>query len=53
MDILKLYEDLKSSYKSYLGSFVTIKDSKIEEIVTKAINDDKLWPEALIQFNPN
>lgn len=53
MNILKLYEDLKSSYKSYLGSFVTIKDSKIEEVVTSAINDDKLWPKALIQFNPN
>lgn len=53
MDILRLYEDLKGSYKSYLSSFVTIKDARIEEEVTKAITDDKLWPEALIQFNPN
>ena len=52
MNIIKLYDDLKSNYKSYLQSFVTIKDKRIEEEVSNAITTEKLWPEALIQFNP-
>jgi len=53
MDIIKLYDTLKSSYKDYVGSFVTIKDSRIEKEVNEAINDERLWPNALIQFNPS
>ena len=53
MDILHLYEKLKGSYKDYLESFVTIKDKRIEERVHDAIVKETLWPEALIQFNPN
>lgn len=53
MDILKLYEKLKGSYKDYLESFVAIKDKRIEERVHEAIAKETLWPDALIQFNPN
>lgn len=53
MNIINLYNDLKRSYKSYLQSFVFIKDKRIEEIVDEAILSEKLWPDALIQFNPN
>lgn len=53
MDIINLYEKLKRSYKEYIASFVSIKDAKIKGIVTEAINDERLWPEPLIQFNPN
>lgn len=53
MDILNLYDNLKDSYKSYLESFVTIKDKRIEDTVHEAIREEQLWPEALIQFNPN
>lgn len=52
MDIINLYDKLKSSYKSYIESFVSIKDERIEETVNSAIRDESLWPEALIQFNP-
>ena len=52
MNIIKLYDDLKTNYKSYLESFVTIKDKRIEEEVSDAIKTEKLWPKALIQFNP-
>ncbi len=31
MDIIELYEKLKGSYKSYLESFVAIKDNRIKE----------------------
>lgn len=53
MDILNLYDKLKGSYKDYLESFVIIKDKRIEEKVHDAIADETLWPDALIQFNPN
>lgn len=53
MNIINLYERLKESYKDYIKSFVTIKDKRIEASVTSAIEDESLWPKALIQFNPN
>ena len=53
MNIIELYENLKGSYKSYLESFVAIKDERIKEKVSDSIKNEKLWPKALIQFNPN
>ncbi len=53
MNIIELYESLKGSYKSYLESFVAIKDERIKEIVSASIKNEDLWPKALIQFNPN
>ena len=53
MDILAIYDRLKSNYKNYLNSFVNIKDKRIGEIVQDAIDKESLWPDALIQFNPN
>lgn len=53
MNIIELYENLKSSYKRYLESFITIKDKRIKDKVNDSIKNEELWPEALIQFNPN
>lgn len=53
MSIIDIYSKLKNSYKSYIGSFVTIKDGRIRHIVNEAILNERLWPKALIQFNPN
>ena len=53
MNIIELYENLKGSYKSYLESFVAIKDERIKEKVSESIKNEELWPKALIQFNPN
>lgn len=51
MNIISLYNNLKDSYKSYLLSFVTIKDKRIEEYVNDSIQSEEIWPKALIQFN--
>lgn len=51
MNIIDIYDKLKSSYKNYIGSFVSIKDERIKQKVSEAIQDEKLWPKALIQFN--
>lgn len=53
MNIIELYDNLNGSYKSYLESFVAIKDERIKEKVSDSIKNEKLWPKALIQFNPN
>lgn len=53
MNIIDIYDKLKYSYKDYIGSFVSIKDKRIQQQVSEAIKSEKLWPEALIQFNPN
>ena len=53
MNIIELYENLKGSYKSYLESFVAIKDERIKEKVSDSIKQEELWSKALIQFNPN
>ena len=53
MNIIELYNNLKDSYKAYLKSFVAIKDERIKETVDSSIQKEKLWPKALIQFNPN
>jgi ATP-dependent helicase YprA (DUF1998 family) len=41
-----------SDYQSYIQSFININDSEIHEIVEKELNNGKLWPKPLIQFNP-
>ena len=53
MNIIELYDNLNGSYKSYLESFVAIKDERIKEKVSDSIKNEKLWPKALIQINPN
>lgn len=53
LNIFDLYSKLKSGYKDYVSSFIAIKDSRIKYEVTNAMANEKLWPDALIQFNPN
>lgn len=53
MNIINTYNRLKGSYKNYISSFITIKDPRIKKKVTDAITNEEMWPDALIQFNPN
>lgn len=52
MDILNFHKKLIDNYKTYIQSFLNIKDPKILEFVDKEITNKKLWPEPLVQFNP-
>ena len=52
MDAFKTHENVISSYRSYLKSFLSIRDQKIKEAVTDAFNKAGFLPEPLIQFNP-
>lgn len=52
MNILQFHKQLISNYKSYIQSFLNIKDPRIAQFVEKEITNNKLWPDPLVQFNP-
>ncbi|TDQ33375.1 DEAD/DEAH box helicase [Zeaxanthinibacter enoshimensis] len=52
MNIFNLHDKIISDYKSYIESFLFIKDQIISDVVNSELEKGKLWPEPLIQFNP-
>lgn len=52
MNILSFHKSLVNNYKSYIQSFLNIKDQSILSFVDEQIHKKTLWPEPLVQFNP-
>lgn len=52
MNIFNVHSGIIGDYKSYIESFLLIKDERIKIKVDEEIKNGKLWPEPLIQFNP-
>jgi ATP-dependent helicase YprA (DUF1998 family) len=52
MDILIFHKKLIHNYKTYIQSFLNIKDPGILNFVDSKIQTNALWPEPLVQFNP-
>ncbi len=52
MNVLELFDDLKTEYKEYIRSFSYISDERIKAKLEEVLEQDSLWPKALIQFNP-
>ncbi len=53
MDIFKLHKTIIEEYKSYINSFINIKDERIKQKVINKLQDGGLCPEPLLQFNPS
>lgn len=53
MDAFQLHDQVINSYRSYIKSFISIKDSRIKVVVEKAFEESGFIPEPLIQFNPS
>lgn len=53
MEIFKLHEDVIRDYDSYVSSFINIADDDIRKQVGGAMAGGSLWPEPLLQFNPD
>ena len=53
MNPFELREQLVSDYADFIRSFVRIRDRRIREIVNQELHDGLLWPEPLLQLNPN
>jgi hypothetical protein len=53
MDVFSLRDQLIEDYAAYIRSFITIKDQHLLEYVGRELRDGLLWPDPLIQLNPN
>ncbi|MCB1100687.1 MAG: DEAD/DEAH box helicase, partial [Verrucomicrobiae bacterium] len=53
MDIFAFRDRLIENYSDYVQSFFTIRDERIMNEVDAQFKDGLLWPEVLIQLNPN
>ena len=52
VDIFSVHERILRDYSEYVRSFVDIKDASIAQAISKELDFGRLWPDALIQFNP-
>lgn len=52
MNAFETHTSVINSYRSYLKSFINIKDEKVAEVVDKALESDGFLPDPLVQFNP-
>jgi ATP-dependent helicase YprA (DUF1998 family) len=53
MDVFSQRDRLINDYSEYISSFIQIRDKRIREYVDQSINLGLLWPDPLIQLNPN
>jgi superfamily II DNA/RNA helicase len=53
MNIFEIRKQISDEYRKYVQSFLSIGDNRIREFVEdKILNQNILWPDALIQLNP-
>ena len=53
MNIFDTHERIINDYRSYIESFLNIRDERIAERVEQVMEERKLFPHPLIQFNPS
>jgi superfamily II DNA/RNA helicase len=52
VNILQLRNEVIAQYKSYVGSFLNITDKGLRTYAESILDDNKLWPDPLLQCNP-
>ena len=53
MNVFQTHSRIVADYATYIQSFLKIDDPAIRHTVEEALNQGKLWPEPLLQFNPS
>jgi ATP-dependent helicase YprA (DUF1998 family) len=53
MNVFETHARIVDDYATYIRSFINVTDPKIREVVEGELRRAKLWPEALLQFNPS
>ena len=53
MDVFALRDTLITDYADYIRSFINIQDERIRDHVDHELQHGLLWPEPLLQLNPN
>ncbi|ACB54342.1 unknown [Crocosphaera subtropica ATCC 51142] len=51
-DIFTLRDEVINDYRSYIESFLKIKDSRLKTFVKEELDKEKLWKDPLVQLNP-
>src|SRR5690242_4853090 len=52
MDVFRLRNQVVGDYSSYIGSFLKILDSRIDQFVKDKLVKGVLWPDPLLQLSP-
>lgn len=52
MNVFQTHKQIVQNYRTYIESFLRIKDERIRAEVKKALQNGFLFPEPLVQFNP-
>jgi hypothetical protein len=52
IDVFHVHERIMDDYKSFISSFLNIRDENIKAEVEQQIAGGRFWPEPLLQFNP-
>lgn len=52
MDVFALRQTLVDDFRHYAESFMTIRDERVKEHVTRELDDGLLWPDPPLQLNP-
>lgn len=52
LDVFQVHDRIMADYRSFVSSFLNIRDERIRRTVEDEIQGGRFWPEPLIQFNP-
>ncbi|MFH1998329.1 MAG: DEAD/DEAH box helicase [Planctomycetota bacterium] len=52
MNVFETHARIVKDYASYIRSFINITDSEIARKVEESLDEGRLWPQPLLQFNP-
>lgn len=53
MNIFDIHTSILSDYKSFIKSFINVKDDRIRKKVEEELESGKLWPDPILHFNPS
>ena len=53
MDVFQLRDTIVEDYGHFIRSFHQIKDPRVREKINLALKDGLLWPQVMVQLNPN
>ena len=53
IDVFGVHGNIMGDYKSFIKSFMHIKDDRIRQVVETETEKGYFWPDPLIQFNPS
>ncbi|MEB3189397.1 MAG: DEAD/DEAH box helicase, partial [Snowella sp.] len=53
LDVFKLRNEIINDYRSYITSFLQIKDERVEQFVQEKLDQGSLWKDSLVQINPS